>query len=65
MPDQNNPAHEDKLTADEAAQEIFDGLASSGYSLSEKVGVSRTLRRLLRTEAEDAQKQLSTLIDSL
>lgn len=64
MVDQNN-TQDEKLTPDEAAQEIFNGLGTSGYSLADKVGVSRTLRKLLRTEAEDAQKQLSTLLDTL
>lgn len=58
-------AQGEKMTPDEAAQQIFDGLGTSGYSLAEKVGVSRTLRKLLRTEAEEAQKQLSTLLDTL
>ena len=64
-PANHETAQDEKLTADEAAQEIFDGMGRSGYSLADKVAVSKTLRRLLRSEAEDAQKQIATLLDSL
>ncbi|WP_080239068.1 hypothetical protein [Spirosoma rigui] len=56
---------DEKLTPDEAAQVIINGLANDNYSLADKVAVSRSLRKLLRGEAEEAQKQLSSLIDSL
>lgn len=56
---------EDKLTADEAAAEILNGLTTSGYSLAEKVAVLKLLRKLVRTETEEAQKQIADLLDSL
>lgn len=55
----------EKLTADEAAQEILTGLTETGYDLTDRVAISRTLRRLLRGETEEAQKQLAQLLDSL
>lgn len=52
------------LTPEEAAQEILANLAKT-YTLADKVAISKTMRRLLRTETEEAQKQLANLLDSL
>lgn len=56
---------ETKLTPDELAQTFLTELSKAGYSLTEKVGISRQVRKLLRTETEDAQKLLEGLLDSL
>ncbi|UHG93396.1 hypothetical protein [Spirosoma oryzicola] len=60
----SNP-QEDKLSTDEAAQEIMNHLTESGYDLGEKVAISRAFRKLLRTEGEEAQKTLTNLLDTL
>lgn len=62
---QNQSTDTELFTPEEAAQGIIDNLVGSGYSLSDRVAISKQLRKLLRTEAEDAQKSLSALIDSL
>ena len=56
---------EEKLTPTELAQQFADELTQHGYTLGEKADVSRQLRRLLRTETEEAQKQLATIYDGL
>jgi hypothetical protein len=58
-------AQNDLQTPEEAAIEIFDALTAGGYSLADKAAISKQVRKLVRTEAENQQKELSTLIDSL
>jgi|GEM_PF-4481274 len=58
-------AYSEKLTPDEAAQEIIDHLTTTGYSLGEKVALCSTLRRLLRAQGEAEQRVLTDLLDRL
>lgn len=62
---ENQTTDTELQSPEEAATGIVDSLIGSGYSLSDRVAISKQFRKLLRTEAEEAQKSLSALIDSL
>lgn len=62
---ENQTTDTELQSPEEAATGIVGSLINSGYSLSDRVAISKQLRKLLRTEAEEAQKTLSALIDSL
>jgi hypothetical protein len=55
----------DLISLDEAAAEIFNSLTTDGYTLASKASICKHLRKLVRTEAEAQQKELSNLIDNL
>ncbi|GAB3753951.1 hypothetical protein [Spirosoma pomorum] len=62
-PEQNE--QRDLMTLEEAAAEIFNTLTTDGYTLASKADICKQLRKLVRTEAEAQQKEISNLIDSL